>query len=312
MTRVALAVAGIQVRDVLRSRWILVYTSFFLLLSEGLLRFSGDETKAVLSLATASLMIIPLATLVLATIYVYTAREFTELLLAQPIRRSSLFAGLYAGLALPAASGFLVGVTVPFLLRGGADPALRGAFATLLLVGTALTFAFTAIAFCVALRTEDRLRGVGVALGIWLLVAVAYDGIVLTAVMLLERLPTRTADARFDVRQSGRPGSRALAHAPRRVGAARLHGRGVRAVFHASLRSMARRGNAPVLDRGARRRRSTLVQTKGFLEFKHSTRPTDHAEQSYCTSCVPPPDDNRVGGRPPRLCCVRRRTKSRD
>ena len=189
MTRVALTIAGIQGRDVLRSRWILVYTSFFLLLSEGLLRFSGDETKAVLSLATASLMIIPLATLVLATIYVYAAREFTELLLAQPIRRSSLFAGLYAGLALPAAAGFLAGVAVPFILRGGADPALRGAFATLLLVGTALTLAFTAIAFCVALRTEDRLRGVGVALGVWLLVAVAYDGIVLTVVMLLSDYP---------------------------------------------------------------------------------------------------------------------------
>ena len=189
MTRVALTIAGIQGRNVVRSRWILVYTSFFLLLSEGLLRFSGDETKAVLSLATASLMIIPLATLVLATIYVYTAREFIELLLAQPIRRSSLFAGLYAGLAMPATAGFLVGVALPFAVRRGGDPALHGAIIALLLIGAALTFAFTAIAFCVALRTEDRLRGVGVALAVWLLVSVAYDGLVLTAVMLLGDYP---------------------------------------------------------------------------------------------------------------------------
>lgn len=189
MKNVAWTVAGLQARDVMRSRWILVYSGFFLLLSEGLLRFSGDEAKALLSLATASLMIIPLATLVLATIYVYAAREFTELLLAQPIRRSSLYAGLYAGLAFPATIGFVAGVAVPFLLRGGGDPALRGALATLLLVGAALTCAFTAIAFCVALRTEDRLRGVGVALGVWLLVAVAYDGIVLTAVSWLGDYP---------------------------------------------------------------------------------------------------------------------------
>jgi Cu-processing system permease protein len=189
MKGVAVTIAGIQARDVIRSRWILVYAGFFFLLTEGLLRFSGDEAKAVLSLATASLMIIPLATLILATIYVYSAREFTELLLAQPIRRSSLYAGLYAGLAIPATAGFLVGVAAPLVLRGGGDPALRGALATLLLVGTALTCAFTAIAFCVALRTEDRLRGVGVALGVWLLVAVAYDGIVLTAVALLGDYP---------------------------------------------------------------------------------------------------------------------------
>jgi len=187
--RVAITIAGIQARDVIRGRWILVYSGFFFLLSEGLLRFSGDEAKAVLSLSTASLMIIPLATLVLATIYLYTSREFTELLLAQPIRRSSLFVGLYAGLAFPATVGFLVGVAAPFVMRGGGDPALRGALATLLLVGAALTCAFTAIAFCVALGTEDRLRGVGVALGVWLLVAVAYDGLVLTAVALLGDYP---------------------------------------------------------------------------------------------------------------------------
>ena len=189
MKRTAVTIAGFQARDVMRSRWILVYSGFFFLLSEGLLRFSGDEAKAVLSLATASLMVIPLATLVLATIYVYTAREFTELLLAQPIRRSSLYAGLYAGLALPAVAGFLVGVAAPFVLRGGGDPALRGALLTLLLVGSALTCAFTALAFCVALRTEDRLRGVGIALGVWLLVAVAYDGLVLTMVALLGDYP---------------------------------------------------------------------------------------------------------------------------
>ena len=189
MKRVTLTIAGIQGRDVVRSRWILVYTSFFLLLSEGLVRFTGDETKAVLSLATASLMIIPLATLVLATIYLYNAREFTELLLAQPIRRASLFAGLYAGLAMPATAGFVLGVAAPFLIRGGGDPALRGALATLLLTGSALTCTFTAIAFCVALRTEDRLKGVGIALGVWLLLAVAYDGFVLTVVMLLGDYP---------------------------------------------------------------------------------------------------------------------------
>ena len=62
MKSVAVTIAGIQARDLIRSRSILVYAGFFFLLSEGLLRFSGDEAKAVLSLSTASLMIIPLAT----------------------------------------------------------------------------------------------------------------------------------------------------------------------------------------------------------------------------------------------------------
>ena len=274
MKSVAVTIAGIQARDVIRSRWILVYSGFFFLLSEGLLRFSGDEAKAVLSLATASLMIIPLATLVLATIYLYTAREFTELLLAQPIRRSSLYAGLYAGLALPATAGFVVGVAAPFALRGGGDPALRGALATLLLVGAALTCAFTAIAFCVALRTEDRLRGVGVALGVWLLVAVAYDGLVLTAVALLGDYPIERPVLALMFANPVDLAPRSAAHASRRGRAARIHGCRVRAVFRGQYRRMSRRGHAAVLDRGARRRRGTLVQAQGFL-IQQSCTSTD-------------------------------------
>lgn len=178
-----------QARDALRSRWIAVYTGFFFLLTEGLFRFSGGDAKAVLSLATATLMVIPLATLVLSTIYVYNAREFTELLLAQPVKRSSLYTGLYLGLALPTAGGFLAGVGLPFALRGGGDPAQRGAVVALLVVGAALTFIFTAVAFCIALRADDRLRGVGIALGVWLLVSVLYDGLVLTAVALFSDYP---------------------------------------------------------------------------------------------------------------------------
>jgi Cu-processing system permease protein len=178
-----------QARDVLRSRWIGLYFAFFLCLTEGLLRFSGGDARAVLSLGTASLTVIPLATLVLATIYVYNAREFTELLLAQPLRRSSLFAGLYLGLTLPTVAAFLAGVGLPFILRGGAEADVRGALGALLLVGTLLTFVFTAISFWIALRTEDRLRGVGIALGVWLLVGVLYDGLVLLGVALFSDYP---------------------------------------------------------------------------------------------------------------------------
>lgn len=189
MTALALRIAGTQGRDTLRSRWILGYTAFFLLLTEGLLRFSGGDARAILSIGTATLMVVPLATLLLSTIYVYNAREFTELLLAQPVRRSTLFAGLYLGLSLPNAAAFALGVGLPFLVRGGGDPAQRGAVLVLLTVGVALTFVFTALAFCIALRADDRLKGVGIAFGAWLLVSVLYDGIVLAAVSIFADYP---------------------------------------------------------------------------------------------------------------------------
>ena len=181
---VALRLARINARDVLRGRWLVAYAVGFALLAEGFLRFSGSESNAVLGLGTVTLMAVPLVTLVVATVHLYAARDFIEALLAQPVKRGALFAGVYLGLAVPAAVAFLVGAGVPLAVRsfGGAD--LRAACATLLVGGVLLTLAFVAIACCVAFLVEDRLRGLGVALGVWGLVAVFYDAGVLMLVAM--------------------------------------------------------------------------------------------------------------------------------
>jgi Cu-processing system permease protein len=105
------------------------------------------------------------------------------------VPRGRLFAGLYLGLSLPLASAFVGGVAIPFLLRGGGDPAQRRALLTLLAVGVVLTCVFTAIAFVIAVRAEDRLRGLGLAIGAWLLLALLYDGAVLVLVAMFADYP---------------------------------------------------------------------------------------------------------------------------
>ena len=81
-----------ELRDVLRSRSLIAYALFFLLVMEALLRF-GDGAKAAVSLMNIVLLLIPLVSVVFGTMYLYGAREFTELLLAQPVHRAQLFAG---------------------------------------------------------------------------------------------------------------------------------------------------------------------------------------------------------------------------
>jgi Cu-processing system permease protein len=186
MTRVVLKVARAQMRDAFRSRSIFVYAAFFLLATEGLLRFAGTSSQALLNIATATLLVVPLVTLVLTTIAVYNAREFIELLLAQPIRRSSLYAGLYVGLVTPLAASFVAGVALPITFRLGEQ---RSTALTVIAIGVALTMIFAGVGLYVALRTDDRLRGLGAALGVWLLSAIAYDGIVLAIVAMFSDYP---------------------------------------------------------------------------------------------------------------------------
>lgn len=173
-----LKVLKYQARDAVRSRWLIAYAAFFMLVTEGLLRFSGDPAKAQLSLISVVLFLVPLVSIVFGTVYLYNAREFIELLLAQPVNRRQMFGGVYLGLMIPLASAFVCGLGAPFVLRGiGAS--MGGALIALLLAGVILTCIFTAIATLIAIRCEDRLRGLGAAIGIWMSFTVVYDGFVL-------------------------------------------------------------------------------------------------------------------------------------
>lgn len=167
-------------RDLSRSRWLIGYALGFFMLAEGLFWFGGSGPQVVLSLLNIVLMVVPLVALVFGAIHVYASREFVELLLAQPVPRKPLFTGLWLGLALPLAGAFAIGAGLPFVFHAGGGAGFA-ALATLAAAGVVLSFIFAGIATWIAWSTDDRLRGVGLALGVWLAATVLYDGAVLAA-----------------------------------------------------------------------------------------------------------------------------------
>ncbi|MEP6550586.1 MAG: ABC transporter permease subunit [Gemmatimonadales bacterium] len=187
--RVTAKVAGYEIRDVLRSRWLIGYTLFFLLVTDALFRFGGGGEKALLSLVNLVLFVIPLVAIVFSTVYLYHAREFIELLLTQPIKRRQVFLGLYMGLTLPLCLSFVAAVIIPFVMHRGMGNTQPGTFVALLLAGVALTMVFTALALLIVARTEDRMKGLGIAVALWLFLAVLYDGLVLLLVSILAEYP---------------------------------------------------------------------------------------------------------------------------
>ena len=168
-----------ELQDVLRSRWMLAYALFFLGFCELLFRTQGSGTRVLLSLVNVVLLLVPLVAIVFGTVYLYGSRPFIELLLAQPVSRGRLFAGLYTGLAASLAGAFLLGVGIPFALHGAGEPGVYATLLVLALCGALLTFVFTGLAFWIAVRFEDRLRGFGTAILLWLAFAIVYDGAVL-------------------------------------------------------------------------------------------------------------------------------------
>ncbi len=178
-----------ELSDVLRSRWLIAYALFFVVATDVLMRFTGGEVKGMLSLMNIVLLVVPLVTLVFGTMYYYHAREFIELLLAQPVSRRDLFGGLYLGLAGPLAAAFLASVAIPLGVHMPWTGELVRIAIVLLAVGVALTAVFVAVALLIAVRVNDSVRGLGIAIGTWLGATVLYDGAVLLLAMIFANYP---------------------------------------------------------------------------------------------------------------------------
>jgi Cu-processing system permease protein len=185
-------VLAAQLRNVLRSRWIVGYALVLLAATWLLLRFGGSGTRALLSLVNVVLLLLPLVAVMFGTLYIYNSREFIELLLAQPVGRGALYLGLFGGLAIPLGAALLVGVGLPLGAQALREPAILEPLALLLATGLLLTLVFTAFALCVAVLIEDRAWGLGGALLVWLVCTAVYDGLVLLVLTTFRDYPLET------------------------------------------------------------------------------------------------------------------------
>ncbi len=175
--------------DLSRSRWTYAYLLFYLLVTFGLLNFSADLSRTIVSLMNIVLILCPLIGTLFGALYYYNSREFIDLLLALPLPRRSIFLGKYLGLSLSLALSFVLGIAIPMIIFGifSTDQLLN--FIILMSTGVFLTFIFTAIAFLVTIRFENPIRGFGAAIFTWLFLAVIYDGILLLILMFFEHYP---------------------------------------------------------------------------------------------------------------------------
>ncbi|TWI78402.1 Cu-processing system permease protein [Lacibacter cauensis] len=160
--------------DLLKNRIVMGYTLLLLVLSFGMFSIDENSTKGVLSLMNIALIFVPLISIIFSTIYVYNSAEFIELLVAQPLKRKTLWLSIYSGLALSLAVAFLIGVGVPVLIYESSATGL-----ILVVSGLFQTLIFTGIALLASVKTRDKAKGIGVSILTWFVFTLIYDAIVM-------------------------------------------------------------------------------------------------------------------------------------
>jgi len=170
--------------DIVRSKVILAYSVFLLVVSLSLFNMEENSSKAILSLLNIVLIVVPLVSMIFATIHYYNSYEFIELMLSQPMSRTKIIMSEYGGVSLSLLCSFFIGVGIPVLIYAPESTGL-----SLLFNGFALTLIFTSLAFFTSVKARDKARGIGAALMLWFYFALIYDGLVLLILFTFSDYP---------------------------------------------------------------------------------------------------------------------------
>lgn len=162
------------IQDIIRSKFIIAYTLFLLIVSVSMFQLGGGGAKGLTSLLNILLIVVPMVSIIFSTVHFYNSYEFMELLVAQPVPRSRIFLSQYAGLASALTLALLVGAGIPVMIFDGSTLAL-----TMILTGIGLTLVFVSLAMLASVWTRDKAKGIGIALLLWFYFSLIYDGLVL-------------------------------------------------------------------------------------------------------------------------------------
>ncbi|MBP6334502.1 MAG: ABC transporter permease subunit [Bacteroidia bacterium] len=160
--------------DIIKNKIVLFYTFALLLISLSVFSISETSEKAIISLLNIELIVLPLICGVFSTIYFYNSSEFIELLVAQPLKRKTIFKSICGGLVTALSLAFLIGTGIPLLLYASDKASLL-----FLLTGIVLSACFTAFALLASVYTKDKAKGIGVSILMWFYFTLIYDGIIL-------------------------------------------------------------------------------------------------------------------------------------
>jgi Cu-processing system permease protein len=160
--------------DILRNRFVMVYTLFLLAVTLSMFSLDNDPGKATLSLLNIILLVVPLVSVVFTTIHFFNSYEFIELLLSQPVNRKTIFFAEFLAISVALAVAFFIGVALPMIFLN-----LTESTGYLIMAGLLLTFVFVALAFGASVSTRDKAKAIGISLLFWFYFTLIYDGLVL-------------------------------------------------------------------------------------------------------------------------------------
>lgn len=175
--------------DLMRSHWIFFYLLFYIVIGTGSLLINTNFSNSIITLLNIIIVLSPLISCIFGITYYYNSKDFTQLLLSQPIDRKKIFITQYLGVSLSLSLSLILGLSTPFIIFGILFSSNLFQFILLLLISSVLTFIFSCISFYIGVLNNNKLKGFGLTIVVWLIMAVVYDGFIMILLMIFRDYP---------------------------------------------------------------------------------------------------------------------------
>ena len=183
-------IAGKEIRDGLRNRWVVAMTLLMAALALTLALLGSAPTGSVgvsplsvviVSLSSLTIFLVPLIALLISYDAVAgdVERGTMGLLLSYPVSRREVIAGKFLGhaaiLTIATVIGYGAAGAALALTGGDVEAGAWGAFANMVATSVLLGAAFIALGYLASTLVRDPRTAGGIAIGLWLFFALIYD-----------------------------------------------------------------------------------------------------------------------------------------
>lgn len=174
-----------ELLNILRNRWVFFYLLLVGAITFSLIHFIADPQKVLVTLSSLTVVLVPLITTLFSSLYWYYNERFTQILLTQPLARSTLYKARICALIGALSLSFIVGSSIIFLIFAE----MSYGFLLLIFIATLLTCIFVSIAIATSSFFNDRMKGMGIVLGLWLYFVLIHDALTLGLLISLREYP---------------------------------------------------------------------------------------------------------------------------
>lgn len=177
-----------EIKTMIKSKWLISFSVFYFLTGLALFMLSGGGSKLVLNLFTFSSLLIPVIALFYNANFLYNEKKFIEMLLSQPVKRSSIYWGIYLSLTVSLSAILTISAILAFIFSASGFEIFDKVI-ILFLLNIFTVFIFTGISFLTVFTLPDRAKGFIALIFIWVFAFIAYDAIILVTSYLLSDYP---------------------------------------------------------------------------------------------------------------------------